>query len=98
MEFPNNMEIFCCAITKKNSDLNLTNFQEATNKVLKSEKDELYRKLMSTFEDRKKSGLSRDLTRKLRRRKRLRRQRHHKRTKSKNYDDQYRKIQMLIQL
>jgi len=57
--------------------------EEATDKVFKNEKDELYRKFMSTYEERKKSGLSRDLARKLKRKKRLRRKSRHQR-RSKN--------------
>merc|ERR1711981_1057620 len=41
--------------------------EEATDKLFKNEKDEIYRKFMSTYEERKKSGLSRDLARKLKR-------------------------------
>ena len=49
--------------------------------MLKEEKDELYRKLLDTYEARKKMGLSSDLTRKLRRRRKLRRMRHHRKSK-----------------
>ena len=56
-------------------------FQKATEKVRKEEKDELYRKLLDTYEARKKMGLSSDLTRKLRRRRKLRRMRHHRKSK-----------------
>ena len=56
-------------------------FQKATEKVRKEEKEELYRKLLDTYEARKKMGLSSDLTRKLRRRRKLRRMRHHRKSK-----------------
>ena len=58
-------------------------FQKATEKVLKEDKDELYRKLLATYESRKKMGLSSDLARKLRRRRKLRRMRHHRKSKRK---------------
>ncbi len=58
-----------------------SSFQKATEKVRKEEKEELYRKLLDTYEARKKMGLSSDLTRKLRRRRKLRRMRHHRKSK-----------------
>ena len=59
----------------------LLNFQKATDVLYKKEsKDELYRKLLETYEEKKRTGLSTDLLNKLKRRKRLRRMRHHRRS------------------
>ena len=56
------------------------NFQKATDVLYKESKDELYRKLLETYEEKKRTGLSTDLLDKLKRRRRLRRMRHHRRS------------------
>ena len=58
----------------------LLNFQKATDVLYKESKDELYRKLLETYEEKKRTGLSTDLLDKLKRRRRLRRMRHQRRS------------------
>ena len=55
-------------------------FQKATDVLYKESKDELYRKLLETYEEKKRTGLSTDLLDKLKRRRRLRRMRHQRRS------------------
>jgi len=53
---------------------------KATDVLYKESKDELYRKLLETYEEKKRTGLSTDLLDKLKRRRRLRRMRHQRRS------------------
>ena len=65
---------------KTNKAFFLLNFQKATDVLYKESKDELYRKLLETYEEKKRTGLSTDLLDKLKRRRRLRRMRHQRRS------------------
>ena len=65
---------------KTNKAFFLQNFQKATDVLYKESKDELYRKLLETYEEKKRTGLSTDLLDKLKRRRRLRRMRHQRRS------------------
>ena len=82
-KYTSNLLSVCIQIYILFRDLTFIYFrlQRATDKLFKDSKDDLYRKILDTYEEKKKSGLSSDLLGKLKRRRRLRRMRHHRRTK-----------------